>query len=92
MTAAFPPAADPGDVPSETTLRHQAEGLAATMAALEANGPLSPVPYHTDAPLPSRRRRTRISRAHLHVVLSEPYRLWAMGEGPRPAAAEPLAA
>lgn len=81
----------PGEDP---TRRYQAEGFDALTAALELNGPLAPVPYFADAaPLPTRRRRTRISRAHLAVVLSEPYRLWVMNEGPRPTlAAEQLAA
>lgn len=32
------------------------------------------------------------SAADLDVILSEPYRLWVTGEGPRPAAADQLAA
>lgn len=46
----LPPAADPGDVPSETTLRDQAAGLDAMTAALDLNGPIKPAPYFADTP------------------------------------------
>ena len=76
----------------DPTRRYQAEGLAAMAAALECNGPIAPVPYHP-APLPKRRRRTRVPRAERDVILSEPYRLYVLGYGPRPTfAAERLAA
>jgi hypothetical protein len=42
--AVFPPAADPGDVTSETTRRYRAEGLDAVRRALAGNGPITPAP------------------------------------------------
>lgn len=46
---ALPQPADPGDAQSPTARRYQAEGLAALDQSLADNGPISPVPYITDA-------------------------------------------
>lgn len=73
----LPPPADPGDIPTATTLRYQAEGLDAVRDALAGNGPIA--------------RRT-VTDADLGVILGADYLDWVLGDrATRPTTADQAA-
>lgn len=90
MTATL---AFPDDDPNGVRHGYEAEGHAATTAALQLNGPIKPAPYFADTTGPTSRRRNRVPRADLDVILSDAYLDYLLGNRKtRPTAAERLAA